>query len=208
MKGVIDPAVIVRDYDGTLDGLKAAITSVTADPELRALGLNHTIPDILHALEALYYDCFLQSVGCIVIQRVGIHVVRLNNTNPTPSVAADNRRCAFVEVTDVRNRAMTALRDKRAEAADWSMAHVASMATNSVVPLFAMIAGLVVGVVTRGRRGPLHRMVAWRCGRVVVSDGRSMGPALWVSQKLWLTRRATRPRKALEARRCQLVRVP
>lgn len=148
-----DDAAIVRDYDGTLAGLTAAIESVVADPEIRALGVDYTIPDVLRSLEALHSTCFLQSVACIKVQQVGHQVVRLNNTTPVPRVADFNRRCACIEILDVSIRAKTALtlRDQLAAAARaapgrWSMERLASTVSNNADLLAAVAVGVVLGL--------------------------------------------------------------
>ena len=115
-ESLTDDAAVHVDYDGTIEGFRAAISKATRHVELGALGTANTISEVLEIMarpevfEALYLD----STDAVVFQRMGKHVLRMKNTRGT----GPSGRSVFLELSDVRIRATMELQALKAQAFD------------------------------------------------------------------------------------------
>jgi len=101
LRGETDPEWLVADesYDGTAAGLKGAVERLEVHAELVALGILPDVKQVLATLASADTRFLVDSIDCIVIQKLGKHVARVTNTRCVMSEG----RSLVVALTDFRN---------------------------------------------------------------------------------------------------------
>jgi hypothetical protein len=126
-----DPPVVRVDYDGTLDGFVAAVAKVRRNPELKALGANGTLLEVLDIMSKpdTFDALSLDMLDALVFQRAGRHILRMNNTAVTTGLSG---RSVFLGLSDVRSRASMMVQERTARAVDYTVAFIYGVAAFGV----------------------------------------------------------------------------
>ena len=114
----IDKTEVTLTYNGTAADLRRtgdALAGLAGFP-LKALGTKDAIVTVVKLLaeEDIFKQLGLECVDAIVIQRMGKHVLRINRiageagTPSSPVPVGAYKRCAFLELNDIRARALDA----------------------------------------------------------------------------------------------------
>ena len=88
--------------------------------ELRALGVIESVTKLLRALGCEFDSFYLATVDCVIIQRVGQHVLRINNST------GNSGRALFIELNDMRRGTMMITEKLKAKAFEWVLVAVAA----------------------------------------------------------------------------------
>lgn len=113
-----DEPLVMLTYDGTKGGFAHLTQRAEAMLELRAQGVIESVTKLLRALGCDFDSFFLATVDCIIIQRVGQHVLHINNST------GNSGRALFVELNDVRKGTMTITENLKAKAFKWVLVAV------------------------------------------------------------------------------------
>lgn len=106
---VKDEPLIVLAYDGTKESFARLHQDAAKLVELRALGANQAVVELLTALERGFDEFYLASIDCILIQRIGQQIVRINNP------AGKSGRAVLIELNEVRQGTMVTLKKAKAK---------------------------------------------------------------------------------------------
>lgn len=96
-----EKALVTLSYDGSKEGFEGAIRAVDKMLELRALDIQEATGDVLRSLARAHEEFYLGTVDCVIIQRIGQHVLHLTNTK------GESGRALFIELNEVRQGTMT-----------------------------------------------------------------------------------------------------
>lgn len=135
-------------YEGTKESLAMALTQLKGCLELKALGTQLVIYDVVECMcgDDVFDLLSLDAVDGIALQRLGRPLVRLVNTN-RPANAASGRT-AFLDLNDVRQNAALRLQHIKATGAD----HGVSLLWAGVVTFGLTVGTMAVALVSLARR--------------------------------------------------------
>jgi hypothetical protein len=100
-----ETSAVLASYDGTYPSL---LTAAVTGLQRRATGVQPVVTDILEVLcyGELFAELGLHDMDAIVVQRMGRHIVRIDNTKEDRPASGCT---VFIEVNDVRLRAKNLL---------------------------------------------------------------------------------------------------
>jgi hypothetical protein len=124
--------VVSSLFHGTFPSFITAAASVCSSTQLRATGAELLVKDILGVFcdGELFAELGLYDVDAIVVQRMGRHIVRIENMKED----RPHRGCTvFIEMNDVRARAKDLLTTLKANSAEYTTASFMATAVAGVV---------------------------------------------------------------------------
>lgn len=107
---------VTMSYDGSQGDFALLKQKAGGSVELRALGVNESVAHLITALHRDFDSFYLASVDCVVIHRIGQHVLRINNSVNFKTSAG---RALFIELNEVRQGTMMILDKVKATALTW-----------------------------------------------------------------------------------------
>lgn len=113
--------LVTLTYDGSPGDFSLLKQKAGGSLELRALGVNESVTQLITALDRDFDSFYLATVDCIVIQRIGQHVLRIKNSN------GNSGRALFIELNEVRQGTMMILEKFKAKAFEWVLVSVVAV---------------------------------------------------------------------------------